>query len=128
MPSYEVIVGAKCGYCNYIHTRKFVSWMYSLMRGEEMPARRSAIWIIGRGIVILLISGFVGATLVRLAPGFGIDEEALDPRLSAQSIQAVERQHAVERNLFTFYGRYLGGLVRGDAGRSVVFGKPIGSL
>ncbi len=93
-----------------------------------MPARRSAAWIIGRGIVILLISGFAGATLVRLAPGFGIDEEALDPRLSAQSIQALERQHVGERNPLTFYGRYLGGLLRGDAGRSVVFGKPIGPL
>jgi peptide/nickel transport system permease protein len=98
------------------------------MKGEEMPARRSAAWIIGRGIVILLISGFAGATLVRLAPGFGIDEEALDPRLSAQSIQALERQHVGERNPLTFYGRYLGGLLRGNAGRSVVFGKPIGPL
>jgi peptide/nickel transport system permease protein len=93
-----------------------------------MLPRRRAGWIIGRGIVILLISGLAGATLVRLAPGFGVDEEALDPRLSRQSLSALESRHAGERNPITFYAKYLGGLLWGDAGRSVVFGQPVGSL
>ena len=29
--------------------------------------------MVGRGILILLISGLLGATLVRVAPGFGVD-------------------------------------------------------
>jgi hypothetical protein len=41
--------------------------------------RRSLAWIVGRAIVIVLISGLAGATLVRFAPGFGLDERALDP-------------------------------------------------
>jgi len=40
-------------------------------------------------LITVLIGGFLGATLVRLAPGFGVDEEELDARLSAQSIQAL---------------------------------------
>jgi peptide/nickel transport system permease protein len=90
--------------------------------------RRSPGWILCRGIVILLISGLAGATLVRLAPGFGIDERALDTRLSADSLQAIEREHNEERNLLKFYVRFLGGLLRGDTGRSVVFAQPVGPL
>src|SRR5215831_15561744 len=93
-----------------------------------MPLRRSAVWIVGRGLVILLISGLAAATLARFAPGFGVDEFALDARLSAESIRALERQHGGEENLFAFYRRYLGGLLHGDAGRSVVFGQPVGQL
>lgn len=93
-----------------------------------MLRRRTAPWIIGRGIVTLLISGLAGATLVRFAPGFGVEEEALDPRLSEQSLTAIENQHAKERNPVTFYAKYLGSLLRGDAGSSVVFGQPVGFL
>jgi peptide/nickel transport system permease protein len=69
-----------------------------------------------------------GATLVRLAPGFGVDERALDPRLSAQSLQSIERQYARDRNPLAFYIRFLTGLIRGDAGQSVVFGEPVAGL
>jgi peptide/nickel transport system permease protein len=93
-----------------------------------MLPRRSPAWIICRGVTILLISGLAGATLVRLAPGFGVDEQALDPRLSAQSLEALAREHAGERNPVAFYLRFLGGLIRGDAGRSAVFGQPVRQL
>ena len=90
--------------------------------------RRSPLWIISRALAIVLISGFAGATLVRVAPGFGIDERVLDPRLSAETIGAIEREHSAERNLLEFYPRFLMGLFRGDAGRSIVFGQPVAQL
>jgi peptide/nickel transport system permease protein len=90
--------------------------------------RRSAAWILCRGAVILLISGLAGATLVRLAPGFGLDERSLDTRLSADSVRAIQREHLSERNPLTFYVRFLSGLFRGDAGHSAVFAQPVGSL
>jgi len=93
-----------------------------------MASRGSPVRILGRGLAILLISGLAGATLVRLAPGFGVDERALDPRLSAHSLQAIERQYARDRNPLEFYIRFLSGLLRGDAGQSVVFGEPVGGL
>ena len=49
-------------------------------------SKRSPAWIVCRGIVVLTLSGLGAATLVRLAPGFGIAEQALDPRLSAQTV------------------------------------------
>jgi peptide/nickel transport system permease protein len=90
--------------------------------------RHSPAWIVCRGIIILLISGLAGATLTRLAPGFGIDERVLDPRLSVQSLETIEHEHAAERNPLTFYIRFLAGMLRGDAGRSVVFAQPVGPL
>ena len=35
--------------------------------------------------VVLLISGLMAATLVRMAPGFGMDERMLDARLASSS-------------------------------------------
>jgi peptide/nickel transport system permease protein len=90
--------------------------------------KRSPARIFCRGVTILLISGFAGAALVRLAPGFGMDERVLDPRLSTQSLEAIEREHSSERNPVTFYIHFLVGMLRGDAGRSVVFALPVGSL
>src|SRR5438270_4804260 len=91
-------------------------------------SRHSPAWVIGRGIVVLLVSGLAGATLVRFAPGFGVDERALDVRLSAQSRKELAGEHEGERNPFAFYLHFLTGVLRGDAGRSVVFGEPVGPL
>jgi peptide/nickel transport system permease protein len=93
-----------------------------------MLSRGSPVRVLCRGLAILLISGLAGATLVRLAPGFGVDERALDPRMSARSLQAIERQYARDGNPLAFYLRFLTGLLRGDAGQSVVFGEPVGRL
>jgi len=93
-----------------------------------MLPRRSPAWIIFRAIAILLISGLAGATLIRLAPGFGIDEQMLDPRLSVQSLEALRLRHAEERNPVAFYARFLGRMLHGDMGRSAVFGQPVAQL
>jgi peptide/nickel transport system permease protein len=85
-------------------------------------------WIVCRAIGILFLSGLAGATLVRFAPGFGTEEQALDPRLSAQSREALERSHDAERNPFVFYLNFLKGLAHGDVGRSTVYGQPVGDL
>ncbi len=80
--------------------------------------------VIGRGTAILLLSGLAAATLVRLAPGFGMNEAALDPRLSAETQQALQREYGSD-NAFAFYGRFFGRLFHGDFGQSVVFGQSV---
>lgn len=96
--------------------------------GMRYGTKRSPSWILCRGIVVLLISGLAGATLARVAPGFGMDERVLDARLSARSLEAIEREHSSGRNPLRFYVRFLSGLLHGDAGRSVVFARPVGPL
>lgn len=85
-------------------------------------------WSAFRALTIVLISGFIGATLVRLAPGFGIDERVFDARLSPQTIEAIRHELDEERNPLTFYLRFLSGMAHGDAGRSIVFGEPVSQL
>ena len=79
-------------------------------------------------LITVLIGGFLGATLVRLAPGFGVDEEELDARLSAQSIQTLRETREGDGNLFVFYFRYLGRLLRGDLGNSRTLQRPVSQL
>jgi peptide/nickel transport system permease protein len=65
---------------------------------------------------------------VRLAPGFGVDEEELDARLSAQSIQALREARATQPNLLIFYFRYLNRLLHGDLGDSRTLQRPVSQL
>jgi ABC-type dipeptide/oligopeptide/nickel transport system permease component len=81
-----------------------------------------------RLLIVLLLGGLLGATLVRLGPGFGLDERELDTRLSAETRQAIHAEHASENNVVTFYLRYLSGLVRGDLGFSRSLNRPISEL
>jgi peptide/nickel transport system permease protein len=79
-------------------------------------------------LIAVLLGGFLGATLVRLAPGFGVDEEELDTRLNAQSLQALRGQQASEKNLFVFYLHYLNRLLHGDLGVSRTLQRPVSQL
>ena len=79
-------------------------------------------------LITVLIGGFLGATFVRLAPGFGVDEEQLDGRLNARSIQALRDMHARDANLLAFYSDYLKRLLRGDLGESRTLQRPVSQL
>jgi peptide/nickel transport system permease protein len=81
-----------------------------------------------RVLVVLLLGGFLGATLARFAPGYGVDEEELDSRLSKESIQALRQANAGQDSLPVFYGRYLIRLLRGDLGDSRTLGEPVRQL
>jgi peptide/nickel transport system permease protein len=79
-------------------------------------------------LVVLLISGLLAATLVRMAPGFGMDERMLDVRLGSGSLQAIERQGAEHSNILRYYWHYLRQLSRGDFGVSRSTGRPVREL
>jgi len=79
-------------------------------------------------LFVLLVSGLLAATLVRMAPGFGMDERMLDVRLGSGSLQAIERQGAEHSNILTYYWQYLRQLSRGDFGVSRSTGRPVREL
>jgi peptide/nickel transport system permease protein len=83
---------------------------------------------IARLLGTMLIAGLLGATLVRLAPGFGFDAAALNPNLSEESRAAILQQHAEERNIGRFYVSYIGSFVRGDWGTSISLNQPVRDL
>src|SRR5215469_8676398 len=84
---------------------------------------------IGRQLLTILLTALIGgllsATLVRLAPGFGIQESDLNAQLSAQARQALHQQDARERNVLSFYAHYLRQLAAGDFGYSRSLNRPV---
>jgi peptide/nickel transport system permease protein len=78
-------------------------------------------------LLTLLLGGLLAATLVRFAPGFGMDEEQLDIRLSNQSIAALRHQQPQE-NLALFYLHYCERVLHGDLGMSRTLERPVSEL
>lgn len=77
---------------------------------------------------LMLVGGLLSATLVRFAPGFDVDEQQLDSRLSSESVQALRQTRASDRQLGRFYFHYLGRALRGDLGRSRTLNRPVREL
>lgn len=81
-----------------------------------------------RMLLVLVLGGFAGATLVRMAPGFGVDEEALDSRLNQASQQAARSAYAQNSNIAHFYFDYWKRMLHGDFGTSVALNEPVSKL
>jgi peptide/nickel transport system permease protein len=81
-----------------------------------------------RFLVILMVGGFLAATLVRYAPGFDVDEQQMDSRLSNESVQALRSARAGEHNILQFYGSFLRSSFRGDFGMSRTLNRPVKEL
>jgi peptide/nickel transport system permease protein len=81
-----------------------------------------------RILLLLVVGGFLGATLVRFAPGFGVDEEDLDSRLSATSHAQLRGSRVLDGGLANFYFDYWKRLLHGDLGESATFHEPVRQL
>ena len=79
-------------------------------------------------VMTVLLGGFLGATLVRSTPGFGVDEAELDARRSAASIESIRQANRVDENVFAFYVHYLARMARGDLGTSRTLDRPVAQL
>jgi peptide/nickel transport system permease protein len=77
---------------------------------------------------VLLVSGLLAAALVRLAPGFGMDERLLDARLAAASREAIALERNEQSNVVGYYVDSLRRLARGDLGRSISLNRPVSEL
>jgi len=78
--------------------------------------------------IILLLAGLIGATLLRITPGFSADEQQLNSSLSERSLQAIRQARLANSNIPGFYFRYLTGLLRGDLGASQSLNQPVREL
>jgi len=79
-------------------------------------------------VATVLLGGLLSATLVRLAPGFEVDERQLDPRLNAESVRALRETRLEQRNLLRFYFDSLQRAAHGDLGTSLSLGQPVSRL
>lgn len=79
-------------------------------------------------LLIALAGGIVTATLVRIAPGYGLGEEQLDPRRGAESLKRAEADRSRETRILRYYGNFILNYARGDLGESPLFQRPVGAL
>jgi peptide/nickel transport system permease protein len=96
------------------------------MRGRKMTRK-----IARHGFALaatVLLGGLLSAALVRLAPGFDVDEAQLDPHLNSESVRAVRQARLEQRNIFRFYFHSLERAVHGDLGTSLSLGQPVSML
>jgi|SRR6266702_525005 len=76
----------------------------------------------------VLLGALAAATLVRVAPGFGVDAQQLDSRLSHDSVEALRAQRTTNSNILHFYVHYLDAAIHGDFGTSQTFNRPVREL
>src|SRR5580692_9295436 len=79
-------------------------------------------------VATVLLGGLLSATLVRLAPGFDVDEAQLDPHLNSQSVQALRQARLDQHNIFRFYFHSLQRALHGDLGTSLSLAQPVSLL
>jgi len=79
-------------------------------------------------VATVVLGGFLSATLVRLAPGFNVDERQLDPHLNSESIRALRQARLEQHNIFRFYFHSLQRAAHGDLGTSISLGQPVSML
>jgi peptide/nickel transport system permease protein len=89
---------------------------------------RAALRQVCRFLAVLLLGGLAAGALVRLAPGFGIDEREMDARYSEDGLRAIRAERAGERNILVFYASFLGGMLRGEFGFSRALNRPVSEL
>lgn len=89
---------------------------------------RSLSLVFLRFLILVLVAGLAGATLVRVAPGFSSDEQELTPGLSSESIQAIRQARLADSNVPRFYLHYLNGLLHGNLGTSQSLNQPVREL
>ena len=90
--------------------------------------RRAAVRRLGAFALTVVVAVCGAAALIRLAPGFGMDERLLDPRLSAESVRAIEARQRGEAGFSLWLWRYAAGLLRGDLGESTALNRPVSEL
>ena len=96
------------------------------MQGRKITRR-----IARRGVgmvATVLLGGLLAAALVRLAPGFDVDEAQLDPHLNAESLRVLREARSDQRNIFRFYFHSLKRAAHGDLGTSLSLGQPVTRL
>jgi peptide/nickel transport system permease protein len=89
-----------------------------------LTALRRLLFLFCLGIGGALLS----ATLVRFAPGYGVQERELDPRWSAQSIEALHQKQVLHEGLGSYYFHYVSALAHGDLGESDSLKRPVREL
>ncbi|MGA3039707.1 MAG: ABC transporter permease [Bryobacteraceae bacterium] len=78
--------------------------------------------------VTVLIGGFLAAALVRLSPGFGVDQHSLDPTRDVAALRALQAARPEQENFLAYSARHTAAMFRGDLGLSRNWNRPVAGL
>jgi peptide/nickel transport system permease protein len=78
--------------------------------------------------VTVLIGGFLTAALVRLSPGFGVDQHELDPTRDVAAMRARQAARPEQDNFVAYSVRHTAAMFRGDLGLSQNWNRPVAGL
>ena len=78
--------------------------------------------------VTMLVGGVLTAALVRLGPGFGVDEHELDPSRDVAALRALEAARPEQGNFLAYSVRHTAAMFRGDLGISRNWNRPVAGL
>ena len=76
-------------------------------------------------IPILFIISILLFLLVRAAPGGPLTSARRNPNITKEQIEAIEEKLGLNDPLPVQYGRWMGGLLKGDLGESIKFHRPV---
>jgi peptide/nickel transport system permease protein len=93
-----------------------------------MPAVRYLCARIGHGLLVLAGVSLLSFVLAGAAPGSFADELRIDPRVSPQTIAALQARYDLNGTVAAQYLRWLQSVSRGEFGLSVVYNGPVGPL
>ena len=77
---------------------------------------------------LAIVGALLCATMIRFAPGYGMDERELNPGLSQESRDAIRSEYGTGESLISYYDHYLRSLLHGDLGTSVFLRRPVTEL
>jgi peptide/nickel transport system permease protein len=101
------------------------------MTGGGMTAHGVTRYVAGRvvhGVLLLLVLSLLTFVLAELAPGDFLAEMRLDPRIPADTVEALKTRYGLEQPLPVRYLRWLGSVAAGELGHSFARGVPVADL
>jgi len=88
---------------------------------------------LGYAVITLFLVSLLTFFIIELAPGSAVDSEISRLRaqgnvVSTQQVEALEEQYGVNDPWVVKYGKWAGGLVRGDFGMSFAYREPVADV
>ena len=88
---------------------------------------------LGWAVVTLFLVSLLTFFIIELAPGSAVDSEidrlrAMGSTVSTEQVEALEEQYGVNDPWIVKYGKWAGGLVRGDFGMSFAYRQPVSEV
>ena len=88
---------------------------------------------LGYAVITLFLVSLLTFFIIELAPGSAVDSEisrlrAQGNTVSTQQVEALEEQYGVNDPWIVKYGKWAGGIVRGDFGMSFAYREPVADV